>query len=362
MITFNRESILQRSRLYTRTREHFTRKGYLEVETPILADGLIPEPTIEVFETAFIHPFKGTTPRWLVPSPEVHMKQLLAAGSGSIFQISKCFRNSEQIGQYHNPEFSMLEWYTVEADYKDSIAHAEEYIAAVAPPGTPEHLLPPFRVKTMHELWHAAVGLDLDELQDIRKLRKAALSLGAAQNAENSTASSSAYGSAASSVVGSAAAEHASDTWESDTWESLFNRIFLTHIEPDIPQDKPLVITDYPARIECLAANKKGTSCKERWELYAGGIELANCYTEETDADRIEEVFRRESAEAALRSSLSGSAIPDLPQDFPEHFRSSTHPFPSCSGTALGLDRLLLLFGGHADLEGVILFPLSATM
>ncbi len=340
MITFNRETALQRSRLYTRTREHFTRKGYLEVETPILADGLIPEPTIEVFETAFSHPFKGTTARWLVPSPEVHMKQLLAAGSGSIFQISKCFRNSEQIGRYHNPEFSMLEWYTVEADYKDSIAHAEEYISAVAPRGTPEHLLPPFRVKTMHELWHTAVGLDLDELQTLEKLRKAASSLGAA-----------------SSVVSSAAAEHAPETWE-----SLFNRIFLTHIEPDIPQDKPLIITDYPARIECLAANKKGTPCKERWELYAGGIELANCYTEETDADRIEEVFRRESAAAALRSIRSGSAIPDLPQEFPEHFRSREHPFPPCSGTALGLDRLLLLFGGYTDLEGVILFPLSATM
>jgi len=87
------------------------------------------------------------------------MKQLLADGSGSIFQISKCFRNSEQIGTCHNPEFSMLEWYTVDADYRDSIAHTEEYVSAVAPIGTPKHLLPPFRIESMHDLCFSYAGI-----------------------------------------------------------------------------------------------------------------------------------------------------------------------------------------------------------
>lgn len=328
----NRDSILLRSQLYAKTRKHFSSKGYLEVETPIIATGLIPEPAIHVFETSFSNPFFSSTSCWLIPSPEIFMKQLLADGSGNIFQISKCFRNYEQTGTYHNPEFSMLEWYTVDADYRDSIAHAEEYFAEVAPPGTPDHLLPPFRIETMHNLCLTYAGIDLDKLQTIGKLESAASRLGI-------TASTT-----------------------PETWESLFNRIFLTLVEPEIPQDRPLVITEYPSQIHCLAADKKGTPYKERWELYAGGIELANCYSEETDPDRIEEFFRAESAALATRPNAPNSAIPDIPHDFHKLFSNPAKPFPRCSGTALGLDRLLMLFGGCNTIKGVILFPLSDTL
>lgn len=328
----NRKSIIQRSNLYADTRKHFTGKRYLEVETPTIAAGLIPEPAIHVFETSFSSPFHPSSQRWLIPSPEVFMKQLLAEGSGNIFQISKCFRNSEQIGTYHNPEFSMLEWYTVDADYRDSIAHTEEYLAAVAPPGTPKHLLPPFRIESMHDLCFSHAGIDLDKLQTLGELKAEAARIGLSK----------------------------SDTTE--TWESLFNRIFLTLVEPDIPQDIPLVITDYPAQIHCLASNKSQSPYKERWELYAGGVELANCYSEETNPERIEEFFYEESAALCSRNDVPNTAIPDTPHNYHHLFDNPDKPFPRCSGTALGLDRLLMLLGGYNTIEGVILFPLSATL
>ena len=328
----NRESILQRSKLYTNTRNHFTGKGYLEVETPTIAAELIPEPAIHLFETSFSSPFHPSSLRWLIPSPEIFMKMLLADGSENIFQISRCFRNSEQIGTYHNPEFTMLEWYTIDADYRDSIAHTEEYISAVAPAGTPEHLLPPFRIASMHDLCFSHAGIDLDRLHTLEKMRTAAAGLGLSE----------------------------SNTQE--TWESLFNRIFLTLVEPEIPQDHPLVITDYPAQIHCLASNKFQSPYKERWELYAGGIELANCYTEETDPIRIEEFFREESAALAASTDDPHTVIPDTPQGYHNLFNNPEKPFPNCSGTAIGLDRLLMLLGGYDTIEGVILFPLSATL
>ena len=100
-------------------RKYFIDKDYLEVSTPTLSPYLIPEPTIKTFRTEFINPFMERTSLFMIPSPEIFMKKLLAAGSGSIFQISQCFRNAEQLGDVHNPEFTMLEYYTVNADEKD---------------------------------------------------------------------------------------------------------------------------------------------------------------------------------------------------------------------------------------------------
>ena len=99
-------------------RSYFIQKNYLEVFTPSLSPYLIPEPTIKCFGTEFKNELVGTKELFLIPSPELFMKEMLASGSGSIFQLSTCFRNAEQLGDVHNPEFTMLEYYTV--DYTDS--------------------------------------------------------------------------------------------------------------------------------------------------------------------------------------------------------------------------------------------------
>ena len=123
------ELLRQRARFTQHVRRFFIDRGYLEVETPLLAPALIPEPALEVFRTEWIDP-RSLSARdlFLIPSPELWMKRLLARGSGSLFQICKSFRNCEALGRYHNPEFTMLEWYTVDADYRDSADLTDELL------------------------------------------------------------------------------------------------------------------------------------------------------------------------------------------------------------------------------------------
>ncbi|AEC02542.1 Lysine--tRNA ligase [Parasphaerochaeta coccoides DSM 17374] len=326
---FNFQAAKQRSRLLKAMRSWFDSHGYLEVDTPLLSPDLIPEPTIHTFATTFSHEFLGSREFYLVPSPEVFMKKLLAAGSGSIYQFSHCFRNNEQIGSHHNPEFTMLEYYTLDADEQDSMALTEELLAATAPKNCPDHLLPPFRKMSMAAACHAYAGIDLEKNQDVRDLRRAALRLGL------------------------------SLPEEPESWEDTFNRIFLTFVEPSLPQDKPLVLDKYPIQIECLAAEDETGPWRKRWEMYAGGVELANCYDEMRDAQKIRAYYRKEYAKLSTERSQNGAVIPDADLSFADIF---TKDFPRCSGVAMGMDRLLMLQTGITSLKGVILFPFPAML
>ena len=124
------EFLRQRSGIIKSVRKFFDDRNYLETDTPLLAPHLIPEACLEVFETRYIQP-KGSSsrkerPYWLIPSPEIWMKQLIASHHENIYQICKCFRNGESTGNLHSPEFTMLEYYTMEADYNDSLKLTEE--------------------------------------------------------------------------------------------------------------------------------------------------------------------------------------------------------------------------------------------
>lgn len=326
---FSLEAARQRSRLLGAMRSWFGSHGYLEVDTPLLSPDLIPEPTIHTFATDFSHEFLGSREFYLIPSPEVFMKKLLAAGSGSIYQFSHCFRNNEQLGSHHNPEFTMLEYYTVDADEQDSIAITEELLGSTAPRGCPEHLLPPFRRMTMAEACHLYAGIDLEKLQDVHALRQAALRLGLTL------------------------------PQKPESWEDTFNRIFLTFVEPSLPQEKPLVLDKYPVRIECLAAEAETGPWRRRWEMYAGGIELANCYDEQRDVEKIRAYYKKEYAALVTGRAGGSSVIPDADPSFADIFSGG---FPRCSGVAIGMDRLLMLQAGVTSLEGVILFPFSAML
>ncbi len=313
--------IAERSTILRHIRSFFHTNGYLEVETPVLAPELIPESTIEVFETTFSSDFHGTNQLYLIPSPEVYMKKLIAGGSGNIFQITKSFRNSEQIGREHNPEFTMIEWYTMEADYMDSIAITEKLLLHLTEGREFEWYKHPVETMSINELFIEYISTDLLEYQTIQLLRKKAAELGL-----NSS--------------------------KSDTWEDIFNRIFLTLIEPELPRDRPVILYDYPKQIRCLAKEKKGTPWRERWELYIDGIELANCYTEETDSRKVEETLRIEY----LKKSAGSRVIPDFDPEYSTMFDKS---YPECSGVAMGIDRLIMLLTGEPSIQGVILFPLS---
>lgn len=299
-------------------------KGFLEVATPLLSPYLIPEAHIEIFATDYFSHSRGERELYLIPSPEVHMKQLLAAGSGSIYQICPSFRNNEQLGRHHNPEFSMLEWYLAGGSSEENIALAEELFSVLLqafPEADTRSLAPPFRRMTMARAWADFAGIDLEAAMDLPGLRRAAEMAGIELREEE------------------------------ESWEDLFHRIFLTLIEPQLPADKPLVVERYPANIRTLAEPVPGTPWLDRWELYVKGVELANCYTEERSRTRMEAFFRQEYAKKAAGSRIVPEYNPKLPETY-----AAMDPV---SGIALGMDRLAMLLSGSPDLGGVILFPLS---
>lgn len=312
--------------MYRTIRIFFDGRDYTEVDTPILSTSLIPESTIENFATRFQNPFLPSTELYLVPSPEIFMKQLIAQGWGSIYQISHCFRNSEQLGHIHNPEFSMLEYYTVGADEQDSIKITEELFSSLLTKDSPDYLRPPFARLSVAEAMKTYADVDLDKHQKQSSLASEARRLGLTVPDEP------------------------------ESWEETFNRIFLTFVEPNLPQDRPLVLQRYPKQIECLA--KQEGAYRRRWELYVKGVEVANCYDEDRNLQTIQTYYRDEYARLVQKREESGSVIPDIDPQLAAVFSA----MPACSGVALGLDRLQMLLMGKTDLQGVILFPLSGML
>lgn len=320
---YNFDAARKRSELLMNIRTYFIDKGYLEVSTPTLSPYLIPEPTIKTFGTRFVNEFEGSRDLYMIPSPEIFMKKLLAAGSGSIFQISQCFRNAEQLGDVHNPEFTMLEYYTVGADDRDSIAITMEMIEKTKLKGIEE---PWLREKpliiSMHEAMLKYAGVDMDKAEDISYLREEAIRLGL-------------------------------EPGENESWDDTFNRIFLTYTEPSLPKDREVYLTEYPDRIACLAKHSDGRPTKKRWEMYISGIEIANCYDEETDKEATAEYFSSEYAAMVKERTGTEDVIPPADPSFP------SLSIPQSSGGAMGLDRLLAVHLGLNCIEPLLLFPLS---
>ncbi len=304
-------------------REYFARHGYVEVETPTLSPFLIPEPAIEVFPTRYDGPGGRSRDLWLIPSPELWMKRLLGRGSGNIFQISRSFRNGDQASPVHNPEFRLLEWYTVGAGYVESIAVLESLFSHLLSAGWGDGargLLPPFRRLTMNEAFQRHADIDLLQCQDVESLVTAAAGRGVSMSREC-------------------------------TWEEAFHIVFLTIVEPALPRDRPLVLMDYPALVPTTARRVAGTPWAQRWELFIDGVEIANCYTEETDQQALEALLRDEE-ERKKKCRVQHRADTGLARAFPPGF-------PPVSGAALGVERLEMIFSGERSLQGVILFPFS---
>ncbi|MBI9098419.1 MAG: EF-P lysine aminoacylase GenX [Spirochaetaceae bacterium] len=315
----NHEIIKKRSQITENVRRFFKDRNYLEVDTPLLSPDLIPESSIEIFKTELINPYRGNRDLFLIPSPEIWMKKLLSQGSGDIFQICKSFRNSEQSGIHHNSEFTMLEWYKTGFSYMDNIKETEDLFHALTTEHTPENLKPPFRKMTMEEAFLNYTGYSLEKNYDESQLEELCRRLNI-------------------------------ETEQGDNWEVLFNRIFLQMVEPSLPQDKPLVLYNYPSRIKTLAKDLPGTIWSERWELYGGGMELANCFSEEKNPSKIKEYYKEEKAYKDEISPVSHPVNDHYHEYFGPHF-------PDCSGVALGMDRLIMLFTGETSIQRVILFP-----
>jgi elongation factor P--(R)-beta-lysine ligase len=322
-----RERLEKHERFAAEIRGYFSERGYLEVDTPALSPFLIPEPAIEVFKTEYIGSSGLGRDLWLAPSPELWMKRLLGLGSGNIFQIGRSFRNGDLASPLHNPEFRLLEWYTLESGYLESIGVLEGLFEHLLSAGcsrgrTPaRELSPPFDRLTMQEAFQRFAGMELAQCQDVGSLVTAARRGGI-------------------------------PVPEECTWEEAFHIVFLTAVEPSLPRSRPLVLLDYPELVRTTARRIPKTPWAQRWELFVGGVEIANCYTEETDPQALASLLDEEQ-ERKKKCRVQHRIDTGLVSAFPAGF-------PPVSGTALGVDRLEMIFLGKESLQEVMLFPFSA--
>jgi len=314
-------SLLQkRAAIIKQVRSFFDNKNYLELDTPLLSCDLIPESCLEVFQTERIFPLgskKENRPLWLIPSPEIFMKKIIAQHNVNVYQICKCFRNGESCGALHNSEFTMLEYYTMNANYMDSLALTEELFSHLAKNSA--ITVTNFERITVSEAFAKWAGFDLF----------------------------------AAAKEGSSAMEEQARKLELEpmpdmTVHQLYDLIFIHAVEPQLKTEKPIALLDYPAFVPCLAKNSPNGQTAERWELYCNGIELANCYSEENDPQAVKEFFISEEAEKNKTAVVKHNVDNDYWKIFEK--------FPRCSGVAIGLDRLIMALTGKTTIDGVLPF------
>ena len=342
------ELLRERARIIRQVRAFFDQRDYLETDTPLLAPDLIPESCLEVFQTLRLRPGAGSgassgansgadKPYWLIPSPEIWMKRLIARHRASLYQICKCFRNGEASGRQHSPEFTMLEYYTMQTDYLGSLEITEElFDFLLQAAGSPADLSPPFIRLTVAEAFAEWAGFDLYQ---------------AAESADAMEAQARRLG--LNPPPGLSVHE-------------LYDIIFIHAVEPKLPLSRPVALMDYPAFVPCLAKQSPGGKTVERWELYARGIELANCFTEETRADEVRRFFENEKAAKEKTALVRHAVDEDYWKLFAggdsspaENVFPAGNLFPPCSGVAMGLDRLIMVLCGRKTLDGVLPFPME---
>lgn len=312
------ETLKLRARILARIRDYFAQEGVFEVDTPILSRAGTTDPHLHSFAARSLAPGDSLNTYYLHTSPEFAMKRLLAAGSGSIYQIGKVFRAGET-GRRHNPEFTMLEWYRVGFDYHQLMNDAEALVVR-----TLADLLP---LRSSERLSYA----------DAFK-RYAGVDPHAA-NAADLRACAQEHNVAVQGL----------NDEDVDGWLNLL----ITHVvEPNLGRGPRLTfLYDYPASQAALARVRDGTpAVAERFEIYVDGIELANGFHELGDSE--EQRLRFEN-DRRLRSEHHLADVP-TDQKLLEALRGG---LPECSGVALGIDRLLMLVAGAQDISDVIAFP-----
>lgn len=293
-------------------RDFFAQARVLEVETPMLSRAAATDAQIESFAVPL-----GATSRYLHTSPEFPMKRLLAAGSGDIYQICRVFREDEA-GRYHNPEFTLLEWYRLDWTPGRLIDEVIALIGAVAQAlGRP----PPQAVRRL------SYGQAFVETLGLYPPEATARELAAVGRERGLQ------------VIGEI---------DRDAWlDLLFSECIVAAFAPE----SLTVIDEYPASQAALARVRPGSPpVAERFELFAGAVELANGYHELANADEQAERFANDNRLRAVAGRR------ELPVD--ECLLAALEAgLPDCSGVALGLDRLLMWLGGWSCIDDVLAFP-----
>jgi lysyl-tRNA synthetase class 2 len=307
-------------------REFFWSLGFVETDTPIAIKNPGQEPYLNPVPVVFSDPVGREYNFYLHTSPELAMKKLLAAGYEKIFQIVKCFRNNESFGGNHNTEFAMVEWYRSPGNYQEIMDDTENLFKFVGKKLNKEtvkynnkeiNIFGKWERQSMKEIWEKFVNVNLDDYLELKSLKKLAENKGYAVD-------------------------------ENDAYEDVFFKIFLNEIEPHLGKETPIFVYDYPAQMTSLSRLcENDPRYAERFELYIGGLELANAFGELTDAN---EQKKRLENDKELRSKL-GKATWPVDADFIAALQSGISP---AGGIALGVDRMVLLFTGARDLNEVI--------
>lgn len=310
-------ALRQRADVYRCIREFFHSRHVLEIETPILSEAGNSDPNIESFHVQFSGPAQaGNRTRWLRTSPEFALKRALSSGIGDCYELGRVFRNGE-FGRKHNPEFTMLEWYRVGWNHRQLI---EECIELVQ------------QIFALQEIGLQVVQLSYQDLF----IRHVGLDPHSAMDDELC-----------------AAVQAITQINQDGLHRDDLLDLLLTHcIEPSFPERQLTVIYDFPASQCALAKIRDGsTPVAERFELYLGGIELANGYHELTDAV---EQKRRFQGDVELRQAR-GLPCPALD----ERLIASLHHLPDCAGIAMGIDRLMMSLLKAESISDVVAFDFS---
>ncbi len=312
-----RSALEARGRIVRAVRAWFEREGFLEVSTP----ARVRSPGQEVHLDAIPAGQSGGDPHWLITSPEYHLKRLVADGLSPIFEICRCWR-AEESGPHHRTEFTMLEWYRADAPLEVLAADCEALLAvAVQAAGRDPlglGLVAPFPRTSVRELFARHAGFSLAGDETAAELRAAAERAGV--------------------NVGAATA-----------WDDIFYQVFLDRIEPELARSGPTFVFDWPAPLGALARpHPRDPRVVERFELYAGGLELANAFGELTDPV---EQRRRFEEETRIRAARGKAVYP-----IDEALLAALPQMPPTAGIALGLDRLIMLATGARDISEVQAF------
>jgi len=307
-------NLLKRAAIVAEIRRFFADRGVLEVETPAMSQATVTDIHLVPFETRFVGPgaAQGMT-LYLMTSPEYHMKRLLAAGSGPIYQMGKSFRN-EEAGIHHNPEFTMLEWYRPRYDMYRLMNEVDDLIQQILDCDAAE-MLSYQQAFTSH--------LDIDPLSaDKERLREVAAKLDLSNIADT----------------------------EEDR-DTLLQLLFTMGVEPHIGRDKPTFVYHFPATQASLAEiSTEDHRVAERFEAYYKGVELANGFRELTDSREQRQRFEQDNRKRAARG------LPVQPVDN-NLLDALQHGMPECSGVALGVDRLIMIALGASSLSEILAFP-----
>ncbi|PZS07546.1 MAG: lysine--tRNA ligase [Solirubrobacterales bacterium] len=311
-----RALFVTRAKAISAVRRFLDAEGFIEVETPILQP---------LYGGAAARPF--TTHHnalgrdlYLRIATELYLKRLIVGGLERVYELGKDFRN-EGLSPKHNPEFTMLEYYEAYADYLDVADRFERLVAFVAAEvgyAGPADFSPPWRRETLAEAIRARTGVDIRSLRERDALAAEMRSRGLSAS-------------------------------EGDTWAQLVDELLSKHVEPTLIE--PTLVLDYPVELSPFAKRHRSESgLAERFEAFAGGIELANAFSELNDPDEQRRRFEQARAHAAAGDVEA--------QPYDEAFiEALEHGMPPTGGIGIGIDRLVMVLTGMRSIREVVLFP-----